>query len=312
MANKKNCLGMLAMALAFGFTVSGCASKPPLRSADGLFEYQLTGIGSPKLVKICDYLGTDTDVVIPEQIDGNAVQIIGKPGFAVRGTAQEGFAGVFEGKSLTSVVFPAGIKFIEAKAFANNKLTNVTLPGGIAVYQSAFAGNPIASYTLGKDIICGSSDSLTGLTPYYYGNGKQPGVYALNGGGWECNGSPLELPAILKMEEGKDLSLAALDGKTFTYAGADTIEYRMLVYDKSANNNKGGNRDDGYWIPAGKHSLKIAKTASGSSGIGTGGSGPSFELQEDFQAGVIYLITENKKENTLECKAQGPWVPPQE
>ena len=294
MANKKIWLGMLTIALAFVFAVSGCASKPAVTD-DGLFEYK---VGMGKMAIITNYFGTDSDIVIPGQINGNIVYNI-SAGASSRMTERDNAVGVLEGKSLTSVVFPDSLSTIEMRAFAKNNLTSVTLPDGVSLGEAAFAGNPITRFTLGEGIR-GYRGSLGTLTPYFYGNDKKPGEYTRNDDGvWAHNGSVCKLPAIIKMAD-PEITLIGLDGKS---KGAMDNEYRE--YSVSGE----------HWIPAGTHTLRVALPApvSGTGGaVSLSGGGPSAELRGSFEAGIVYLISENDDKTGVRISPQGPWSPPQD
>ena len=72
---------------------------------------------------ITDYsLDGPKDVVIPEEINGVQVTSIAQSGQTYSS---------FQGKNLTSVVFPQTIKSIGSGAFANNNLTELTLPDSL-------------------------------------------------------------------------------------------------------------------------------------------------------------------------------------
>lgn len=123
-------------------------------------------------VKIAEYRGTKTELVIPEvitnsQLDDNG----GYNGFVVvdvddaywwkKITFADGEMGIvtiigdsaFKDKQLTSVVLPNSIQKIESAAFANNKLTRVDIPGNVETIEaSAFEDNLLTSVSLGKGI----------------------------------------------------------------------------------------------------------------------------------------------------------------
>lgn len=64
--------------------------------------------------KITGYTGTETDIIIPETINGETVVAIGN--------------NAFKGKGITSVQIPDTVKTIGMAAFAQNKLIEVELP----------------------------------------------------------------------------------------------------------------------------------------------------------------------------------------
>lgn len=100
------------------------------------FQVHDNGDGS---ASITGYCGIDTDLVIPDQIGGKDVTIIGKEAFAKKG--------------ITSVVLPAGLKRIEEAAFVDNKITELVLPEGIEYTGVAsFNYNSISKLTIPKSL----------------------------------------------------------------------------------------------------------------------------------------------------------------
>lgn len=82
--------------------------------------------------KITEYTGTVTDVVIPEQINGETVTSIGDK--------------AFYNKKLTSVKIPSTVDSIGKQAFATNNLTTIDLPEKLAnMGDGAFSGNKLTS-----------------------------------------------------------------------------------------------------------------------------------------------------------------------
>jgi hypothetical protein len=77
---------------------------------------------------ITKYIGTETDIIIPEMINGEEVLAIGD--------------NAFKGKGITSVQIPNSVKTIGRYAFAQNELTSVELPkeltetGNMAFFQN--------------------------------------------------------------------------------------------------------------------------------------------------------------------------------
>ncbi|QNK60334.1 leucine-rich repeat protein [Paenibacillus sp. PAMC21692] len=79
-------------------------------------------------ITITGYTGSDTDVLIPDTIDGKAVTIIGEDAFT--------------GKQLIAVEIPYGVTSIEKQAFSANDLTSVTIISyNASIEGSAFEGN---------------------------------------------------------------------------------------------------------------------------------------------------------------------------
>ena len=85
-------------------------------------------------ITIEGYKGKTKDVVIPDEIDGLPVVVIG-------GSA---FKGAFSENKLTNVIIPDSVKTIEYFAFGYNELTNVIIPSSVQTIGSkAFAGNKL-------------------------------------------------------------------------------------------------------------------------------------------------------------------------
>jgi hypothetical protein len=100
-------------------------------------------------VAITEYRGKDTELVIPERINGLPVAVIGKY--------------VFFEKGLASVVIPETVTLIEAGAFRRNSLTSVTIPGGLtAVADYVFAENELKAIAI--------PDNVTTIGKYAFGH----------------------------------------------------------------------------------------------------------------------------------------------
>jgi len=80
------------------------------------------------------------DVVIPSEINGSAVSVIGRFSFAT--------------KSLTSVVIPTSVTSIEPEAFYMNQLTSVVIPDSVTIIGVwAFLGNQLTSVTIPPSVV---------------------------------------------------------------------------------------------------------------------------------------------------------------
>ncbi|MBB6461924.1 InlB B-repeat-containing protein [Flammeovirga kamogawensis] len=97
-------------------------------------------VTSEGVLKSCSYNFANTDIIIPERLDGFIVKEIGT--FLS--------SGVFSNNGITSVVLPSTLRVINAYSFHNNNLSSITLPNSIqAIYGYAFVGNAsLTSYTL--------------------------------------------------------------------------------------------------------------------------------------------------------------------
>ena len=90
-------------------------------------------------VVILDYLGSDTDISIPDTLDYETINVIGDSSFS-NGT-------------LTSVIIPDTITLIEDSAFAYNSLTSVTLGNSIqTIAHDAFFYNDIGSISIPSSV----------------------------------------------------------------------------------------------------------------------------------------------------------------
>ena len=88
---------------------------------------------------IYDYIGTSTDVVIPEKIQCGAIKII--------------VGDSFNNKGLTSIYIPNSVVDINANAFSENLIEELVLPSElINIYSEAFYGNPLKTITFGNKI----------------------------------------------------------------------------------------------------------------------------------------------------------------
>lgn len=126
MKNKRIISWMLVFAMVIGYApVNIYASDVPQKQEVNL-ESDFDFDASSGTIK--KYKGTDTDVVIPEKINGKAVTTIGK--------------GAFGRKKLTSVVIPEGVETIDQGAFSANSLTAIKLPSTVKqIERLAFGAN---------------------------------------------------------------------------------------------------------------------------------------------------------------------------
>ena len=144
---KKRILSIiLSLALIFGFAAIGTVTASAEEYGD--FEYELLEGGT---VEITDYQGHESELIIPETIDGKTVTAIGNSAFilceslqqiTIPGEVKEIGSSAFHGCSqLKSVVIPDGVTTIADEAFSNCiSLKNVTLPNNLEViYNGAFA-----------------------------------------------------------------------------------------------------------------------------------------------------------------------------
>lgn len=118
-----------------------------------------TSTNNDGTLKITGYNGTvPTGLVIPAEINGKLVSIIGSTAF------------MFE--NLTSVVIPEGVKKIETSAFSGNFLTNVVIPSTMEeIASTAFKGNKLETVEFKGAVstIDGSAFVAQDITPEFTG-----------------------------------------------------------------------------------------------------------------------------------------------
>jgi hypothetical protein len=114
----------------------------------------ITESGSGINLTITGYTGSRRDVVIPGNIGGKQVTIIG--------------ASAFKGKNLTSAVIPDSVREIMDEAFANNALQKVTLGGKLTrVGKGAFASNRLVGMAFSRP-----KPFPSGFLPFRFEQGK--------------------------------------------------------------------------------------------------------------------------------------------
>lgn len=115
-----------------------------LTSADGRFNYTVSGINAT----ITKYLGTESNLVVPENIDDYIVYGIGSNAFS-------------NCEFLSSIVLPQSVKTIGSSAFRNcSSLSSIDLGGASSLSWGLFAGCPLlTSITIPKSVESASSNS---------------------------------------------------------------------------------------------------------------------------------------------------------
>lgn len=122
-------------------------------------------------ITITGYNGNGDEAVIPAEISGYPVTVIGQQ--------------AFRGRNLTGVTIPNSVITIEDSAFSRNKLAGVILPNSVtSVGVNAYDGNPVTSVTIGANVTLGSGSGNigalgdnTGFNGAYSNNGKRAGTY---------------------------------------------------------------------------------------------------------------------------------------
>lgn len=116
--------------------------------------------------KIIGYRGTDTEIVIPDEIDGKAVTAISGDAFNNKGLTKvimpntlsviddgrvegEDVIGAFANNDIKEISFSANIRYIGSFAFFNGTIDEIELPEGLkSIGESAFENNNLTNVKL--------------------------------------------------------------------------------------------------------------------------------------------------------------------
>ena len=155
-------------------------------------------------IVITGYKGTETALVIPAEINGNPVKIIGNRAFieknftsvvipdSVTTIEEMAFFGAWDRARgvplgvISSVTIGKGVTTIGDRAFENNFLSGITIPDSVtSIGYSAFADNPVTIVSIGANVSLGSNDSNNGVlgastgfnTAYSNNNNRREGIY---------------------------------------------------------------------------------------------------------------------------------------
>lgn len=168
-----------AKSVRFDWDTISFVSKKPKKAApetqpeasavpeEELWEVQVL---KKNTLRICAYRGNAADVVVPAQIGGNRVTVIGKKAFSAKHTKDKAVKKYLR-TGLKRVILPDGIEAIEQSAFEDcHSLETIVIPNGVAkVGAYAFRDCaalteitlPDSVITIGSDLFSGCS-SLTG------------------------------------------------------------------------------------------------------------------------------------------------------
>jgi hypothetical protein len=167
-------------------------------------------------VTITAYKGESLNVVIPAEIGGGRVTILGPRSFYAKDiqtvTIPEGVKtiaqGAFAKNQLSSLVLPQSLSSIEYEAFADNNITTLELPENLrSLGVRSFAGNDLNSVTIGSSLTFIGQGAFAGnefsrvimaegrnlftsqgfdlsFVNYYQSTGKRAGIYTRNGRVW--------------------------------------------------------------------------------------------------------------------------------
>jgi hypothetical protein len=196
-----------ALLIAFALSVSGQSASASADTAAADYELLQNKDGG---VTITAYRGSALDVIIPPEIGGLKVTVIGPRAFAGKNLTSASIPEnvttiaycAFANNSLGSIVIPQGVVAIEYEAFSDNLLASVELPESVrSIGVRAFANNKLGSAGIpgrvtfiGKDAFAGAN--LTGITigadrniftgqgfelsfvNYYASTGRKAGTYS--------------------------------------------------------------------------------------------------------------------------------------
>lgn len=124
-------------------------------------------------LEISEYVGSDTDVIIPNEINGTAVTSIGKYVFSYNSNIDSvtipdsvtniGY-GAFRGSSITSIKIPNSVTRICTGAFSEcAKLTSITIPDSVTEINGyAFSEcTKLTNITIPKSVTCIASNTFS-------------------------------------------------------------------------------------------------------------------------------------------------------
>lgn len=169
---------LTSLVLALLMLISVFAVAPLTASAEtftsGDYSYQVLSDGT---AEITGYMGTATEITIPDELDGYTVTSIGENAFGNRSNLKSvnipdsvtsiGDKAFYNCTSLTGVVIPAKVIGIGNKAFYNcTSITSITFSANVtSIYYESFSFcSSLESVVLGKGV--SSINSFSGL--FYY------------------------------------------------------------------------------------------------------------------------------------------------
>ena len=131
----------------------------------GGFDMRITG----NCVAVAGYDKGNPNVKIPPEYKNMPVTCIEKEAFC--------------DKEIASVDIPDSIKEIGYRAFADNKLTKITIPNDVKICDQAFAGNNITTITFGDNVTMEGQNAFDGNFSTFYVN-RSKGTYTRDGYRW--------------------------------------------------------------------------------------------------------------------------------
>ena len=218
------------------------------------FSFEIIANGSA--VKITGYVGTNTEVRIPQRIQGLPVTTIGDRAFAfnqltnitIPDSVTHIGVGAFVENQLTSVEIGNGVTHIGNGVFAYNQITNIVIPDSVIhIGNYAFLYNQLTSVTIGNGVthigywaFRGNQltsvvipDSVTHIGDFAFVNNRLTSAIIGNGvthiGASAFSGSRFDLEIMEWVDEGGTLTSVTL-GTSVT-----RIEYNAFRDNRIAN-----------------------------------------------------------------------------
>ena len=164
---------------------SGTASAQSNTSFEqfGLVANRSDGIAG---ITITSYNGPGGTVVIPREINGIPVKVIGREAFRGKKifsiTIPDSVISIgnraFADNLLRSVSIPNSVTIIQDLAFSNNLLDSVTIPNSItSIGELAFGDNLITSFTIGQNVRFTRDYAYTGSASAHIVEGFSSNIY---------------------------------------------------------------------------------------------------------------------------------------
>ncbi len=146
----------VVMVIAYGLFTSNAVN------AQYTLQNQDVTIDSRNFITACSYSFANTNIIIPDTLQGVPIKGIGIAAFEGKGITSvvlpsilekiEGTA--FRTNALTSINFPAGLKYIGRHSFRDNALTSVVVPNSVEfIGNETFKNNSITSVTLSTSLV---------------------------------------------------------------------------------------------------------------------------------------------------------------
>jgi hypothetical protein len=164
------------------------------------FVFELQG----NKVKITDYIGSESNLIIPQYLDGFEVTVIGENALNNKGLTNVSLPdsvevieeSAFANNAITGIGFPASVVEVQRRAFYNNNMDSLTLPNTVEIVgETAFAQNPLQEVyydiqTTQVESTSFTANSLRSNGGYFYQNvNNQAHIQDAEYGIKSCNNS---------------------------------------------------------------------------------------------------------------------------